>query len=158
MSYFIIIFTKNKVLKNDLGRIGLTHKNTGQVMCQPVFASDKKKKSSSGRVFSGWVESSRVRKFWPILPCLIQTLVGEHAILRVCLVERVEKWDDRKWGKNRKIGGYKRFSFLSYLFGWEDEKVEIRKTIKKWNWYKFTIMSLLNKTNRNTIFYTHLFI
>ena len=127
-------------------------------LCVNPFLLRIKKKSSSGRVFSGWVESSRVRKFWPILPCLIQTLVGEHAILRVRLVERVEKWDDRKWGKNRKIGGYKRFSFLSYLFGWEDEKVEIWKTIKKWNWYKFTIMSLLNKTNRNTIFYTHLFI
>ena len=31
----------------------------------------------------------------------------------------------RRW---KKVGGYKRFSFLLFVFGWEDEKVERWKT------------------------------
>ena len=44
--------------------------------------------------------------------------------LRVHLVGWVEKWEDRKQEKNRKVGGQKRFSFQSFVFGWKDGKVE----------------------------------
>ena len=50
---------------------------------------------------------------------------------------------------NRKVGRQKRFNFLSFVFGWEDRKVGGQKTHLfggKGIWYKFTIISLLNKT------------
>ena len=43
--------------------------------------------------------------------------------------EGMKKWEDRK-----------KFSFLSYAFGWEDGKLERWKTIEK----KSTIIFLLN--------------
>ena len=57
----------------------------------------------------------------------------------------IEKWENRK------------DLVLScvWLRGWKSREIE---NYEKWNWYKFTIMSLLNKTKGNTIFYTHLFI
>ena len=57
----------------------------------------------------------------------------------VCLVGRVEKWEDRKWWKNRKVGGQKRFYFLSFLFGWEWKS----EAMKKMSLNKFTHISLL---------------
>ena len=38
--------------------------------------------------------------------------------LRIRLVEGVKKWEDEKL-----VGGWKRFSFLSYVFGWRGRKV-----------------------------------
>ena len=84
--------------------------------------------------------------------CLLESL------FRVRLIGGVEKWENRKLGDNRKMRGYKKFSFLSIVFGWDDGKVEILKIYlfgwkekweyEKWSWYKFTIMSLLNKTKK----------
>ena len=48
-----------------------------------------------------------------------------------CLVERVEKWREGK---------------LIYLVKKKNERIE------KWSWYKFIIMSLLNKTKKQHIF------
>ena len=36
----------------------------------------------------------------------------------------MKKWEDRKWREDKKVLGLKRFSFLSYVFGWEGRKVE----------------------------------
>ena len=44
-------------------------KNTGRVTSQPVFASGQKNRVRV-EYFSSRVGSSRVRKFWPVLPCL----------------------------------------------------------------------------------------
>ena len=30
----------------------------------------------------------------------------------------IEKWDDRKWEGNGKVGRQKRFQFFFYVFGW----------------------------------------
>ena len=43
--------------------------------------------------------------------------------LRLCLVGRVEKWEDRKLWKDRKVGGWKIFSFPSCVFGWRSGKL-----------------------------------
>ena len=55
------------------------------------------------------------------------------------------------------------FSFISSVFGWKNEKVEKQKTYffdweekwedRNWSWYKFIVISLLNKTKDNTFFY-----
>lgn len=37
--------------------------------------------------------------------------------LKACLVGRVEKWEDRKWERDRKVEEQKKTSFLSYVFG-----------------------------------------
>lgn len=50
---------------------------------------------------------------------------------RVCLIGEVEKWKKRKWENDRKVGGWKRFSFLLHVFGWEDRKM------KKWKTHLF---------------------
>ena len=50
--------------------------------------------------------------------------------LRVRLVGGMKKWDDRKLGEDKKVRGQKKCCFLSYIFGWEDEKVERCKTMK----------------------------
>ena len=39
--------------------------------------------------------------------------------LRVRLIGGVEKWEDRKLWEDGKVGEYKKFCFLSFLFGWE---------------------------------------
>ena len=48
---------------------GWPAKNTGQVTGQPVFSSSQK----------NWVQVEyflgQVRKFWPVLPCLVLTLL-----------------------------------------------------------------------------------
>ena len=76
--------------------------------------------------------------------------------LKVHLVEGVEKWEDKKWGRDRKVRGWKRFDFFSYVFGWENEKVKRWKTHlfgwgKKWenekkkcNLYEFTFVPQLH--------------
>ena len=43
--------------------------------------------------------------------------------LRVCLVGGVEKWEYRKLWEDRKVKGWKIFSFPSCVFGWRDGKV-----------------------------------
>ena len=48
--------------------------------------------------------------------------------LMVHLVGGVKKWEDRKWRDDRKVEGQKKFSSLSYVFGWEGRKVEGWKT------------------------------
>ena len=50
---------------------------------------------------------------------------------------------------DREVGGQQKFIFHSYVFGWEDKKVEREKIVEK----KYTIMFLLNKTKGNTFFY-----
>ena len=40
-----------------------------------------------------------------------------EASFQVRSVEGVEKWEDKKWGNDRKVGGQKRFSFLPLVFG-----------------------------------------
>ena len=40
----------------------------------------------------------------------------------VRLVEGVEKCENKKCEGDRKVEGLKKFSFLSFVFGWEDEK------------------------------------
>ena len=40
---------------------------------------------------------------------------------------RIKNWEDKKLGEDRKMGGYKRFSFFLFLFGWENGKVERMK-------------------------------
>ena len=72
------------------------------------------------------------------------------------MVGWVKKWEDRKLERNRKVRECKKFNFLSYVFGWENGKVERRKTQlfvwkekredRKCNSNKFTHMSLLDKT------------
>ena len=72
------------------------------------------------------------------------------------MVGWVKKWEDKKLERNRKVRELKKFNFLSYVFGWEDGKVERRKTQLfvwkekredgKYNSNKFTQMSLLDKT------------
>ena len=68
----------------------------------------------------------------------------------------MEKWKNKKWGNDRKIGGYKKFSFFSYVF-LEDGKVERWKTLffffweekwedEKFNSDKFTLIPLLYNT------------
>ena len=42
------------------------------------------------------------------------------------------KWEDKKWWEDGKVGGQKRFYFLSFLFGWEwksegMEKISLNK-------------------------------
>ena len=58
-------------------------------------------------------------------------LYPENKKLRVLLIGRMEKWEDRKWredGKewreDRKVEGQKICQFLSFVFGWEGGKVE----------------------------------
>ena len=46
------------------------------------------------------------------------------------MVGEMEKWEDRKWGGDKKWENRKKFCFLSYVFGWEDGKVERCKTMK----------------------------
>ena len=42
----------------------------------------------------------------------------------VSLVREIEKLKDRKWRKDEKVEGYKRFLFHSFVFGWSGKKVE----------------------------------
>jgi len=42
----------------------------------------------------------------------------------------VKKWEYRKWTKDRKVGKYKRFNFLSKVFGWENGKMKRLKTME----------------------------
>ena len=68
------------------------------------------------------------------------------------MVEGVEKWE---YGK---VGGYKRFDFFSYVFGWSGGKVGKWKTLLfswrekekdgKYSLYKLTIMSLLYNSRK----------
>ena len=44
--------------------------------------------------------------------------------LRVRLIRRMEKWEDRKWGEDGKVRGQKRFQFSSFMFGWKSGKVK----------------------------------
>ena len=43
--------------------------------------------------------------------------------LRLCLDGGVEKWEDGKLWKDGKVGGWKIFSFPSYVFGWRGGKM-----------------------------------
>ena len=43
------------------------------------------------------------------------------------MIGKVKKWEDKKWEGDKKVKG-KRFNFLSFVFGWEDGKVERWKT------------------------------
>ena len=45
------------------------------------------------------------------------------------MVGVIEKLEDRKWEMDKKVGGWKKFSFLSFVFGWEDGKAERWKLI-----------------------------
>ena len=55
-------------------------------------------------------------------------------IFRVCLVGGVEKWEDRKWWEDRKMGDKKDFNFPSFCLV-ESEKVE--------EWKKWVCINLL---------------
>ena len=44
--------------------------------------------------------------------------------LRVRLIRRMEKWEDRKWREDGKVRRQKRFQFSSFMFGWEGGKVD----------------------------------
>ena len=65
-------------------------KNTGRVTGQPIFALGQKIGFGSGifRVGSGWV-----RKFWPVLPCLLTTHKSKlwHLLVRATAAKRTEK-------------------------------------------------------------------
>ena len=39
----------------------------------------------------------------------------------------MKKWEDRKWWEGGKVGGQKKFYFLSFLFGWEWKSGEMEK-------------------------------
>ena len=43
------------------------------------------------------------------------------------MIGKVKKWEVKKWEGDKKVRE-KRFNFLSFVFGWEDEKVERWKT------------------------------
>ena len=43
------------------------------------------------------------------------------------MIGKVKKWEVKKWEGDKKVKG-KRFNFLSFVFGWEDGKVERWKT------------------------------
>ena len=72
------------------------------------------------------------------------------------MVGWVKKREDRKLERDRKVREWKKFNFFSYVFGWEDGKMERRKTQLfvwkekredgKFNSDKFTLISLLDKT------------
>ena len=66
--------------------------------------------------------------------CLLESL------FRVRLVGGVEKWENRKLGENRKMRGYKKFSFLSIVFGWDG-------MMEKWRYWKF--ICLVEKKNES---------
>ena len=65
----------------------------------------------------------------------------------------MEKWEDGKLWEDRKVGGWKIFSFPSCMFGWRGGKVGGWKTLlfgwrekgkdEKCNLYKLTIIPLL---------------
>ena len=69
------------------------------------------------------------------------------------MVGGVEKWEDGKLWEDRKVGGWKIFSFPSCMFGWRGGKVGGWKTLlfgwrekgkdEKCNLYKLTIIPLL---------------
>ena len=82
--YFILFFYPKKVLKNGSGSgqvvdRKLTHKKIDRVTGQPIFASSQKIELELSIVGSG-----QVKKFWPILPCL----VCHHAFRVVAGVKR----------------------------------------------------------------------
>ena len=54
-------------------------------------------------------------------------------------LEGLEKWEDRKWWNDEKVGGYKIFYFLFVLFGWEWKS----RGMEKNNLNKFTHITLL---------------
>ena len=56
-------------------------------------------------------------------------LLGSPSLLRVYLVEKVKKLEDRKERRNRKVKKMEEiFSFIPSVFGWKNEKVEKQKT------------------------------
>ena len=82
---FIIFFTKKKVLKKwfgfgsgrELSRVD-PHKTWVESRVNP-FCFGSKNRVRIG-YFSGQVGSGRVRKFWPVLPCLpIITIILQHS-------------------------------------------------------------------------------
>ena len=70
------------------------------------------------------------------------------------MVGGVENWEGEKLWEDRKVGGWKIFSFPSCMFGWRGGKVRGWKTLlfgwrEKWkdgkfNLYKLTIIPLLH--------------
>ena len=44
-------------------------------------------------------------------------------VFRLCLDGGVEKWEDGKLLEDGKVGGWKIFSFSSYVFGWRGGKM-----------------------------------
>ena len=53
-----------------------------------------------------------------ILDYILET-ISPYPPLRVSLVGGVEKWEDSKWESERKVRDQKKFSFHSYMFGWD---------------------------------------
>ena len=75
-----------------------------------------------------------------------------HGTLNVCLVREMEKWEDRKELV------FPHLCLVRHVEKWKDEKKfylvgKKNRTMEKKDWYKFTIISLLNKTKGNTFFY-----
>ena len=74
--------------------------------------------------------------------------------LRLRLVGGVENWDGGKLWEDRKVEGWKIFSFPSCVFGWRGRKVKGWKTLlfglrekgndENFNLYKLTIIPLLH--------------
>ena len=82
LNFTIFLPKKKSFKKNGSGWVrsqvglGWPAKNMGLVTGQPVFCFGSKK-SSSDQVFLG---SGQLRKFWPILPCLVPGLIAFFSI------------------------------------------------------------------------------
>ena len=73
------------------------------------------------------------------------------------LVGEMEKWIDRKWGVDRKDLVFSHLCLVGKMEKWKNEKLiclvdKKNERLEKWSWYRFIIMTPLNKTKKSHIF------